>query len=287
MPSQTGALSPVEASHATLETGIQHLSEPIHLAFIKNVYGALLLSAGSLLAQVLGAGLAGIAEDYPSIQRLLHGIAFPVGLIFVYQVGAELFTGYPMWYSMTILARHGSPTQYLRSIPVVWLGNLCGALLFAYCFTFATGAVQKRPWHDGVIKQVNKDIIELAWHQIFLRAIGCGWLVTVAMFLGTQNQDGISKSLALHLPFFVSTASKFPHTVEYMYLASTGMMLGADLSIGGYFWKCLLPITLGNTIGGAFLTGAYLYYVNIQCENSRKAKLNRPFQSLQGDSYQD
>lgn len=287
MPSQTGALSPVEASHATLETGIQHLSEPILLAFVKNVYGSLLLSAGSLLAQVLSAGLADIAEDYPSIQRLLQGLAFPVGLVFVYQVGAELYTGYPMWYSMTILARHGSPLKYVRSIVVVWLGNLAGAVLFAYCFSVATGALQQQPWHDNVIKEVKEDIIDLAWHQIFLRAIGCGWLVTIAMFLGTQNQDGISKTLALHLPFFVATASKFPHTVEYMYLAATGMMLGAPLSIGGYFWKCLLPITLGNTIGGGLLTGAYLYYVNIQCENTRKAKLNRPFQHQHEDSYQD
>ena len=48
------------------------------------------------------------------------------------------------------------------------------------------------------------------------------------MFFGTQNQDGISKALGLHLPFFVSTTARFPHTVEYMYLTSIGMMLGAD-----------------------------------------------------------
>ncbi|KAK5104061.1 hypothetical protein LTS08_001945 [Lithohypha guttulata] len=287
MPSATGALSPVEAAQATLDTGVQHLSEPILLAFVKNVYGALLLSAGSLLAQILSTGIPGVSEENPGFQRLLQGLAFPLGLIFVYLVGAELYTGYPMWYSMTMLARQGSPLQYLRSIVVVWLGNLIGALFFAFCFSYATGTLEQQPWHKGVIDHINEEIVETPWHQIFIRSIACGWLVTVAMFLGTQNQDGISKALGLHLPFFVATAAQFPHTVKYMYLASTAMMLGAPLSIGGYIWKCLLPITLGNTIGGGVLTGAYLYYVNIRCENTRKAKLHRPFQSLNDESYQD
>ena len=286
MPSATGALSPVEAAQATLETGSQHLSEPMLLAFVKNVYGALLLSAGSLLAQLLSTGIPGISEENPGIQRLLLGFSFPLGLIFVYFVGAELYTGYPMWYSMTMLARQGSPLQYLRSMTVVWLGNLVGALLFAYCFAIATGALGQQPWHKGVVEQVKEDIVEVAWHQIFIRAIGCGWLVTIAMFLGTQNQDGISKALGLYLPFLVSTAAKFPHTVEYMYLASSGMMLGAPLSIWGYLWKCLLPITLGNTIGGSVLSGAYLYYVNIKCENT-KAKTDGQNQSFDGESYHD
>jgi len=81
------------------------------------------------------------------------------------------------------------------------------------------------------------------------------------MFLGTQNQDGVSKALVLHLPFFISTSSQFPHTVEYMYLATLGMMLGAPLSIWGFLWKCMLPVTLGNSVGGSVFTGAYLWWV--------------------------
>ena len=287
MPSSaTGALSPVEAAHATLSTGLEHLSEPILLAFVKNIYGALLISAGSLLANILGAGIPSIANSNPGIQRLIQGSAFPLGLIFVYLVGAELYTGYPMWYAMTALAREGKPLQYLRSLAVVWLGNLIGALLFAACFSIATGTLSLEPWHSGVMSHVTEDIVELAWHKIFLRAIGCGWLVTVAMFLGTQNQDGVSKAMGLYLPFLVSTAARFPHTVEYMYLCATGMMLGAPLSVGGYIWKCLIPITLGNTVGGALLTGSYLYWVNIRCENTKKAESDAPLFG-NGGTYHD
>ena len=92
------------------------------------------------------------------------------------------------------------------------------------------------------------------------------------MFLGTQFLDGISKALGLHLPFFVSIVAAFPHTVEIMYDASLGMMLGASLSIPAFFYKCLLPITLGNFVGGSVFTGAYFWYVNICAEDGEKAK---------------
>lgn len=87
------------------------------------------------------------------------------------------------------------------------------------------------------------------------------------MFFGTQNHDGMSKALGLHLPFFISTAARFPHTVEYMYVVMTGMLLGAPLSVGDFIWKCLLPITLGNAIGGAGFTGAYNWWVYMKCED--------------------
>ena len=90
MPSASGAFSPLEATQETLQTGIHHLSEATELTFIKNVYGGLLLSAGGLLSLILGAGFEGAAEANPGLQRLLQGAAFPVGLVLVYSVGAEL-----------------------------------------------------------------------------------------------------------------------------------------------------------------------------------------------------
>lgn len=102
------------------------------------------------------------------------------------------------------------------------------------------------------------------------------------MFFGSQNQDGISKALGLHLPFFLSTSARFPHTVEYVYLASIGMMLGAPLSIWDYVWKCLLPITIGNTIGGGLFVGVYNWWVYLRCQDGKKQ--TEGFVSLDGAS---
>ena len=175
-----------------------------------------------------------------------------------------------MYLTLTSLSRRGKPSQYPLVLLTSWLGNLLGALFAAYTFSTLTSTLQDEPFRSGILSQVDEDILSLPWHQIFVRAIGCGWLVTLAMFLGTQNKDGVSKFLALHLPFMISCVAHFPHTVEYMYLAGVGMMLGSEMSVGQYLWKCLLPITLGNCVGGGVFTGGYLWFVNLKMAEGGK-----------------
>ncbi|KAI7159341.1 hypothetical protein D0869_00413 [Hortaea werneckii] len=269
----SGGLTPEDAAIETLGIGLHHLCETVELAFLKNVYGGLLLSAGGLLALVLATGFPDYDSD-PGISRLLQGTAFPVGLIVVYFLGAELFTGYPMWLAMTALDRKGFAFEYFRSTLVALAGNFVGAVWWAGMQSYFTETLTEEPWRSRIIEQVDSDITDNKWHVIFLRALGCGFLVTIAMLLGTQNRDGISKALGLHLPFVISTVAKFPHTVEYMYLGTTGMMLGARLTMGQFFWKCMLPIILGNSVGGAF-TGAYNYWVFIKRADDKERTNNR------------
>jgi len=93
----SGALPPVKAAEDTLETGLHHLEEDLQLTFLKNIYGALLLSAGGILSLILETGSPSLTKSNPGIGNILQGITFPVGLVLVYFVGAELYTGYPMW----------------------------------------------------------------------------------------------------------------------------------------------------------------------------------------------
>lgn len=91
MPSHSaGALEPKAAAKETLETGEHHLSEGLRLCFFKNIYGGLLLSAGGLLSMILSHGMPMLTEGNPGMKRLLQGLTFPIGLVLVYLVGAEL-----------------------------------------------------------------------------------------------------------------------------------------------------------------------------------------------------
>ena len=97
------------------------------------------------------------------------------------------------------------------------------------------------------------------------------------MFFSTQNQVGTSRALGVHLPSIPYPTVRFPHTVEYMYLATIGMMLGAPLSVAAFLWKCMLPITLGNAIRGAVFVGVYNWWVYLRWEdgeNDRKGGLS-------------
>ena len=88
--SSTGALSPEDTAAETLETGIHHLSESVTLCFLKNIYGGLLLSAGGLLSLTLATGFPQYSDSNPGLTRLLQGSTFPIGLVLVYFLGAEL-----------------------------------------------------------------------------------------------------------------------------------------------------------------------------------------------------
>lgn len=267
---KSGSLSPKEATEESRDVGLKHLNESFFLTFIKSIYGGMLLSAGGILSLTIAGGAP---ELSPGIQRLLQGMTFPVGLVIIYFVGAELYTGYPMWFTLTALERKGKPFMYVSTAFASWVGDLVGALTFAYFFTYQTKSLSEDPFKSGIIDLIKTDIVDEEWHVIFLKAIPCGFLVTLAMFMGSQNHDGISKALGLYLPFSLSVAARFPHTVEYMYLSAVGILLGAPLSWGAYFWKCLLPITLGNTIGGALLTGAYSWFVFLEYDRQKPAEI--------------
>lgn len=264
---KSGSLTPKEATEESFKVGLEHLQESFLLTFIKSIYGGLLLSAGGLLSLSIAGGAPDIS---PGMERLLQGLTFPVGLVIIYFVGAELYTGYPMWFTLVALERKGKPFLYISTAAASWVGDLVGALIFAYLFTYLTQSLSEEPFRSGVIDLITTDIVDKPWHVIFLKAIPCGFLVTLAMFMGSQNHDGISKALGLYLPFFLSVAARYPHTVEYMYLCAVGILLGAPLNWAAYFWKCLLPITLGNTIGGALLTGAYSWLVYIEYDRKKQ-----------------
>lgn len=119
--SSSGALSPLDATHSLHRVGLHHLFEPAQLTFLKNLYGGILFSLGGHFSLIAAAGSPGLAESNPGLVRLLQGATFPVGLVIVYGVGAELFTGYPMWLAMAALDRKGSPVLYVRALIFSWV----------------------------------------------------------------------------------------------------------------------------------------------------------------------
>ena len=92
---ESGALSPLEATQETYETGLHHPNKPSQLVFVKNVYRGSLLSLGGMLAPTASAETPGLQEMNPGIPRVLQGATFPIGIVIIYFVGAELYVLHP------------------------------------------------------------------------------------------------------------------------------------------------------------------------------------------------
>ena len=88
-------------------------------------------------------------------------------------------TAYPMWLVMTGCERKGKPMQYVRAIIVPWAGNFLGALFSAFVFSYSTGVLTEEPYRSGIVAQITVNIVQQQWLIIFVRAIGCGFLVRV------------------------------------------------------------------------------------------------------------
>lgn len=119
-------------------------------------------------------------------------------------------------------------------------------------------------YKDQVIYLVTAKQIKPQFHQIFLRGIGCNWLVCLACYLGMQAKDLSSKIIGMWWPIFAFVSLGLDHVVANMFLIPMGLWLQAPgLTISMYIWKGIIPAALGNIIGGAVFCGGYYYWMYI------------------------
>lgn len=94
------------------------------------------------------------------------------------------------------------------------------------------------------------------FREIFLRGIGCNWLVCLACFFGLQGRDLASKIMGIWWPIFAFVSLGFDHVVANMTFIPLGIWLNAPgISVGLYIWKGIIPTLLGNIIGGGLFVG--------------------------------
>lgn len=219
------------------------------------------ISLGGILSVILGFGFPEITASNPALQRLLSGAAFPIGLILVVCLGAELFTGNnAVLVASMARGRHGAGTM-LRNWALVYLGNLAGALLFTYFLVYLCGLTAIDPWHSAIIR-VAEAKVSMGWWTVFLKAIGANWCVCLAVWLALSGKSLPAKALGCWLPVMAFVALGYEHCIANMFFIPLGMMEGANVEIAQSVTANFIPSTLGNIAGGALLVGAVNAYLH-------------------------
>lgn len=206
-------------------------------------------------------------------QRLLGGVAFSLGLILVVIAGAELFTGNNLivvaWADKKI-----SSHQLIRNWLLVYIGNFIGAgttaVIVHWSRIFSLG--------DGALGQTAQAIaqgkVQLPFMEAFLRGVLCNTLVCLAVWLCFAAHTVSGKILAIIFPVSAFVALGFEHSVANMYLIPIGYLAGAETSVSGLmsyftapnsitlsgFIGNLVPVTLGNIVGGSVFV-ALVYWI--------------------------
>ncbi len=191
--------------------------------------------------------------------RLLGGVAFSLGLILVVVGGAELFTGNN--FIVMAWAEHKVTTaQLLRNWCLVYIANFIGAV-GAAILMFWSGALSLG---DSAVAQTALSVAEYKVNleplEAFIRGILCNALVCLAVWLCFAARDVASKILAIIFPISAFVALGFEHCVANMYFIPLGMLLG-DFEISAIeFLTNVIPVTIGNIVGGSVFV-AFVYWV--------------------------
>ena len=236
--------------------GSYKTSKTLMLAFLAGAY----IAFGGLLAIIVGGGSPGIAAENPGLAKFMFGAAFPLGLILVVIVGAELFTGNNAYFIPNVLTKKQRFNTVLKNWGLVYAGNFVGAVFVAYVITHLTHIVSDSPYVDAV----HKIAIGKTSHTFlvtFLKGIGANWLVCLAVWQGMAAKDTTGKIFAIWLPVMAFVAMGFEHSIANMYFIPLAIFEGADITWTTFIVKNLIPATLGNIVGGAIFVGMFYGYL--------------------------
>ncbi|CAG7931396.1 unnamed protein product [Penicillium olsonii] len=227
------------------------------------------VSAGCLLAFACGTVLSTNAtpwfqENAPGLMRTISALVFPYGLCMIILTGADLCTGSFMFTTIAALHRRLSWTKMLIHWAVTFLGNLAGSL-FVVAIIFGYGDVfSADPFRSAVISFATKKQVAPSFHTVFLRGIGCNWLVCLACSSGFQGQELASKVIGIWGPTFAFVSLGLDHVVANMTFIPLAIWVGApEITVSLYIWKGIIPTLLGNIIGGGLFCGTYYWYMQL------------------------
>lgn len=185
--------------------------------------------------------------------RLLGGVAFSLGLVLVVVAGAELFTGNNL-IVMAWAHRHVTTAAMARNWFIVYIGNLVGALAMVVLVVLS-GVIEPPVLGTAVAIAAKK--VALSPVEAFFRGILCNALVCLAVWLCFAARRVSGKILAILFPISAFVAVGFEHSVANMFFMPLGLWLDGQPLLGPTVAN-LVPVTLGNIVGGAgFVGGVY------------------------------
>lgn len=269
-------LTPTEIARAVIEVGKAKTSLSVMQMVILGVLAGVFIGFGSELATMVSFDLSEFLGV--GFTKFIFGSVFSVGLILVVLAGAELFTGNNLIF-MSVLTGDVKVSKMLNNWFWVYLANFIGSLLLVWIM-YATGLWKTGNFAEGAqALAIANGKVNLTWGAAFARAIGCNWLVCLAVWIAMASKDVVGKIFGIYFPIMAFVASGFEHSVANMYFVPMGILLKsnadvvaaasltgklANLTWRGFIIDNLIPVTLGNIVGGAFFVSTLYWAVYLK-----------------------
>ncbi|WP_078392344.1 formate/nitrite transporter family protein [Shouchella patagoniensis] len=216
------------------------------------------VGVGSLVLFAVGQPLDEAGSPFLTI---MTGATFGIALALVLWAGSELFTGNNLIFTVSSLSK---VTKWKHTLLIwVWsyIGNLIGALLLAG-LVFMSG-IFAGVGSDDYMMTLAADKMNAPAMELFFRGILCNWIVCLAIWTSLRAEGDIAKLFLIFVLIFAFIASSFEHSVANMSILGIALMHGGSemVTISGFF-NNLIPVTLGNIIGGAIFVGGLYFTIS-------------------------
>jgi formate transporter len=273
------AFVPAEMAAKAEDMGVKKATMGPRNTFFLSVMAGQFIALGAVFATTVATGASGQLTF--GVARLLTGLVFSLGLILVIVAGAELFTGN----NLIIMAwanRRISTFQILRNWVIVYIGNFVGSVATAFLvfvskqYTFGGGGVGLTALNVASAKT------SLDFFQAVALGMLCNSLVCLAVWLCFSARTTTDKILSIIFPITAFVAAGFEHSVANMYFIPIGLFIKAgapssfweaigktaadysNLTWGNFLLANLLPVTVGNIIGGSMMVGLVYWFIYIR-----------------------
>ena len=252
--------SPGEVAKNYVEIGASKTKLKIGKMFVLAVLAGMFIGLAGV-----GASCAAVSIESASVGKFVGSCIFPAGLAMVLVAGSELFTGNCL-IIIPVLEKKASIFGMARNLVVVYLGNLAGGLIvYSGTLSLFSGYFAVSAVNTAVSK------CTMSFTSALLKGILCNFLVCIAVWMSFTAKDTSGKIIGLFFPIMLFVLCGFEHCVANMYYIPAGIMAlsnpayalskidTAGLTWTAFFVRNLIPVTIGNLIGGFSVGTAYWY----------------------------
>ena len=276
-PDIIDSLLPTEMASKAESLGVDKAKMPLSKTVVLSVLAGAFIAFGSIFFTTVTTAST---MSY-GVTRLLGGLSFSLGLVLVIVGGAELFTGN----NLIIMAwanKKVSTLQILKNWSIVFLGNFVGALFMVVLMLFSKQYLSASGMVGVNIINIAKVKCELGFTQAIALGILCNILVCLAVWLCYSSSSTIGKIISIVFPITAFVTCGFEHSIANMYFITKAILMldqqdptilalikKSGINYDSITWSNflinnLLPVTLGNIIGGAVLVGLVYWFVYLR-----------------------
>ena len=267
--------SPKEVAQNYIATGLAKTKLPAAKMLLLGLLAGMFIALAGV-----GASIASVSIQTASLAKLVGALVFPTGLAMVLIAGSELFTGNCLLV-IPVLQKEAKFSGMIKNWFYVYIGNFIGGVLVAaltvYSGTFSLfgGSAAAGVMNTAISK------VGMTFSDALIRGVLCNFLVCIAVWMAFAAKDVVGKVAGLYLPIMLFVLSGYEHSIANMYYIPAGLFAkgysvysaAADtidpskfnnLTWGNMFTKNIIPVTLGNIIGGVLLVGIVYWFVYLR-----------------------